>query len=487
MQTPTEVGGHDATKAQAAPARTLKPNALGLAGVVFFVFAAQAPLVGMAGAVPVAVGIGSGPGVPAAYLAAGILILVFAVGFVAMGRHVVDAGAFYMYIRAGLGRTLGSGSATVALFAYLTIQGAIYGLFGAVTSGLLDQYLGLDVAWWLIALATMAVVLGLGAAGVDISAKVVAVIVVAEVSILTVFGIVNLVQGGGPEGLGLPQSFSMSAALAGAPGIALMFAIASMFGFEATAIYGEEAREPRKTVPRATYLAVTLITCFFAFTAWMIVSAHGASRSQDAALTALEGDSTSFVFSVVSDRLGGWTGDALAIMLAVGLFAGILAFHNAATRYLFSLGRGGLLPGGLTVVNRRHAPWVAGVVQTGLALVVVMPFAIAGRDPVLTLFSWFSGVAVLALVLLLLLTSISVVVFFRRQQLDRRPWNTLVAPVLAAAGMAGTIWLILGNFTTLIDGDATTATWLALTVVVALAVGAGLSRVRPDRVRPDRG
>jgi amino acid transporter len=482
MQTPTAVGGHDATQAQAAPARSLKPNALGLAGVVFFVFAAQAPLVGMAGAVPVAVGIGSGPGVPAAYLAAGILILVFAVGFVAMGRHVVNAGAFYMYIRAGLGRTLGSGSAAVALFAYLTIQGAIYGLFGAVTSGLLDHYLGLGVSWWLIALATMAVVFGLAAAGVDISAKVVAVIVVAEVSILTVFGIVNLVQGGGPEGLGFPQSFSPSAALAGAPGIALMFAIASMFGFEATAIYGEEAREPRKTVPRATYLAVTLITIFFAFTAWMIVSAHGASRSQDAALAALEsGDSTSFVFSVVSDRLGGWTGDALAIMLAVGLFAGILAFHNAATRYLFSLGRGGLLPGGLTVVNRRHAPWVAGLAQTALALVVVMPFAIAGRDPVLTLFSWFSGVAVLALMVLLLLTSVSVVVFFRRQQLDRRPWNTVVAPVVATAGVAGAIVLILGNFTTLIDGDATTATWLALTVPAILVVGAVLAQVRRDR------
>lgn len=482
MQTPTAVGGHDATEERAAPARSLKPNALGLVGVVFFVIAAQAPLVGMAGALPVAVGIGSGPGVPAAYLAAGILILVFAVGFVAMGRHVVNAGAFYMYIRAGLGRTVGSGSATVALFAYLTIQGAIYGLFGAVTSGLLDQYLGLDLPWWLIALATMAIVLGLGATGVDINAKVVAVIVVAEVSILTVFGIVNLVQGGGPEGLGFPQSFSPSAALAGAPGIALMFAIASMFGFEATAIYGEEARQPRKTVPRATYLAVTLITCFFAFIAWMIISAHGASGSQDAALAALEsGDSTSYVFSVVSDQLGGWTGDALAIMLAVGLFAGILAFHNAATRYLFSLGRGGLLPGGLTAVNRRHAPWVAGIAQTALALVVVMPFAIAGRDPVLSLFSWFSGVAVLALMLLLLLTSISVIVYFRRQRSDRRAWNTLVAPAIAAVGLVGAIWLILGNFTTLIDGDATTATWLALTVPAIMVVGAGLAQVRRDR------
>jgi len=485
MQTPTAVGRYDATEERAPATRSLKPNALGVLGVLFLVLAAQAPLVGMAGAVPVAVGIGSGPGVPAAYLAAGVLILVFAVGFVAMGRHVVNAGAFYMYIAAGLGRTLGSGSATVALLAYVGIQAAMYGLYGAITSLLLSDYLGLDVAWWVIALVTMAIVLGLGAAGIDLSARVLAVIVLTEVSILAAFGIVNLLQGGGPEGLGLPQSFSPAAALAGAPGIALMFAIASMFGFEATAIYGEEAREPRKTIPRATYLAVTLITAFFAFTSWMLITAHGASRSQEAALGALEsGDSTSFVFSVVSDRLGAWAGDALAIMLAVSLFAGLLAFHNSANRYLFSLGREGLLPGVLASVNRRHSPWVAGFVQTLLVILVVLPFAVTGRDPVLTLFSWFSGVPVLAMMLLLLLTSVSVIVFFRRQQADRRVWNTVVAPVLAAIGLVGAIWLILSNFTTLIGGDRTTATWLVLAIPVVLVVGMVLSLVRGESAGP---
>jgi amino acid transporter len=482
MQTPTAVGRYDATEAPAATSRSLKPNALGVLGVLFFVIAAQAPLTGMAGAVPVAVGIGNGPGVPAAYLAAGVLVLIFSVGYVAISRHVVNAGAFYMYIRAGLGRALGSGSGLVALFAYVGIQGAMYGLYGAVTSGLLDQHLGINLSWWLVGLITMAIVLALGAAGVDISVRVLAVIVLAEVSILLVFGIVNLLQGGGPEGLGFPQSFSLSAALEGAPGIALMFAIASMFGFEASAIYGEEAREPRRTIPRATYLAVCLISGFFAFTAWMLISAHGASRSQAAAGEALaSGDSTSFVFSVVGDLLGAWTGDALAIMLAVSLFAGLLAFHNSANRYLFSLGRDGLLPGALTSVNRRRAPWVAGVVQTVLAALLVVPFAVSDKDPVLTLFSWFSGVAVLAMMLLYLLTSISVIVFFRQHQVDRRPWHTVVAPGLGAAGLAGAIWLILSNFTTLIGGDRSTATWLALTVPAVLVAGAALAWGRRDR------
>lgn len=83
----------------------LKPNSLGVLGILFFVLSAQAPLTGIAGAVPIAIAIGNGAGAPAAYLAAGVIVLLFSVGFVAMGRHVVDAGAFYTYIGKGLGRS----------------------------------------------------------------------------------------------------------------------------------------------------------------------------------------------------------------------------------------------------------------------------------------------------------------------------------------------------------------------------------------------
>ncbi|WP_340378217.1 APC family permease [Streptomyces sp. SS7] len=462
----------------------LKPDSLGVLGILFFVLSAQAPLTGIAGAVPIAVAIGNGAGAPAAYLAAGVVILLFSVGFVAMGRHVVDAGAFYTYIGKGLGRPTGSGSAAVALFAYCAVQAAMYGLYGATVSGLVEHYSGVHAAWWVWALVTMVIVQALGASGIEMGAKILAVFVLAEFSILIAFALVTFFKGGGPEGLGFTDSFSPSAALQGAPGVALMFAVASMFGFEATAIYGEEAREPRKTVPRATYVSVAVITGFFAFTSWMLVSAHGASQvTGDAGKALQSGDATSFVFAPITALFGGWTGDVLPILLATSLFAGILAFHNSANRYLFSLGREGLLPHGLTVINRRHSPWVAGTAQTGISLLLVMPFAIFGKDPVLTLFSWFSGVAVLGIMLLYFLTSVSVVVFFRRSRADNRPWNTLIAPVLGALGIAGAIWLIIANFTTLIGGDRTTAIWLQVTVPAVLVlgiVGARLTRARAE-------
>ncbi|MET9129165.1 APC family permease [Streptomyces antibioticus] len=466
------------TAEAARPAATLKRNALGVLGILFFVLSAQAPLTGIAGAVPIAVAVGNGPGAPAAYALAGAVILLFSVGFVAMGRHVVNAGAFYTYIGKGLGRTAGSGSAAVALFAYCTVQAAMYGLYGFTVAGLVEHYAGVHIAWWVWSLVTMAAVQILGAAGIELGAKVLAVFVLAEFSILLAFALVTLVKGGGPEGLAFTDTFSPGAALQGAPGVALMFAVASMFGFEATAIYGEEAREPHRTVPRATYLSVAVVTGFFAFTSWMLISSYGPSKATAAAGDALAGgDSTVFVFGPIADQFGGWVNDVLPVLLATSLFAGILAFHNSANRYLFSLSREGLLPARLRKVNSRHAPWAAGLVQTAIAAVLVVPFAVTGKDPVLTLFSWFSGVGVLACMLLYFLTSVSVIVFFRRERLDTRPWNTLIAPALGALGIAAVIWVVLANFTTLIGGDSTTAAWLVLAVPAVLLLGATAARL----------
>ncbi|MER5884083.1 APC family permease [Streptomyces sp. NPDC001941] len=466
----------------------LKRDALGVPGILFLVLSAQAPLTGIAGAVPLAVALGNGAAVPAAYVAAGIIVLLFSVGFVAMSRHVVDAGAFYRYIGAGLGHTAGTASAAVALFAYCTIQAAMYGLYGATVAQVVTAHTDVAVPWWVYAVATMALVQLLGAAGIDMGARVLAVFVLAETCVLLAFALVVLVRGSGAGPLDLASGFSPGAALQGAPGLALMFAVASMFGFEATAIYGEEAREPARTVPRATYLSITLITVFFAVVSWTLIAAHGpAAAKADAGAALASGDSSSFVFGPVTDRLGAWAGDVLPVLLATSLFAGLLAFHNSANRYLFSLGRERLLPGALCTLNRRGAPWAAGAVQSVIALALVVPFAAGGKDPVLTLFSWFSGVAVLAIMLLYFLTSVSVTVFFRRERLDRRPWNTLVAPVLGALGIAGALWLILSNFTTLIGGDRATATRLALCVPLVLLLGAAGALLARRRGRHARG
>jgi amino acid transporter len=464
--------------------RQLKRGAIGVVGILFFVLSAQAPLTGIGGALPLAVALGNGAGAPAAYLVVGLVIALFAVGFIAMSRHVTEEGAFYAYIGRGLGRRLGTGSALLALWAYNTVQACMYGLYGFIVSFLADTYLGVAPPWWACALVTMVAVQVLGSLNIDLGAKFLGVLVAAEMSILLAFALITLFTGGGPEGLNPGASFAPSALLAGAPGIALTFGIASMFGFESTAIYSAEAKDPARTVPRATYLAVATIALFFAFVSWMVVSSYGASQVVDAAGSALEsGDGTILLFSAIADALGPWAAEVGGVLLATSLLAGILAFHNASNRYVHSLGQAGTLPPVVARTTRQGAPFVASALQTVLALLLVMPFAVLGLDPVLTLFAWFSGVAVLGLVVLYFLTSISVVVFFRRTRLDTRMGQTLVAPILAAVLIAALAVLVLLNFTLLIGGSAATAWPLVLSVPAALLIGVALESVR----RPTSG
>jgi amino acid transporter len=204
----------------------------------------------------------------------------------------------------------------------------------------------------------------------------------------------------------------------------------------------------------------------------MLVSYYGAAHAPSAAGAALKsGDTTAFLFNAISGILGSWAGTAANFLLASSLLAGILAFHNGINRYIYSLGHHGTLPIAVSRVNRHGAPWIAATIQTIMALVLVLPFAISGSDPVLTLFAWFSGVAVLALMVLYFLTSASVITFFGRTRADTRPWQTRIAPGLAALMTLGVTYLIITNFTTLIGGSQTTATWLIITVPVVFVIG----------------
>lgn len=105
-----------------AVSNALAKNRLGIWSVVFFVVAAAAPLTVVAGGATTGFAVTGQKSFPVAYLAVAAVLAVFAVGYVAMSRHVVNAGAFYTYIARGLGRIPGVGAAFVALYGYSTLR-----------------------------------------------------------------------------------------------------------------------------------------------------------------------------------------------------------------------------------------------------------------------------------------------------------------------------------------------------------------------------
>lgn len=116
--------------------------------------------------------------------------------------------------------------------------------------------------------------------------------------------------------------------------------IGALTGFEATAIYAEEARDPRRKVSRATFVAIGFLTVFYAAGCWLITGAFGADRAADLAGAAAGPDLT---FRAAELHVGAWLADALHGLFTVSAFAATLAFHNAAAHHLYALGREGLL------------------------------------------------------------------------------------------------------------------------------------------------
>ncbi|TWS21555.1 APC family permease [Tsukamurella asaccharolytica] len=451
-------------------------GSIGVGGIVFLVIAGAAPLTAVAGSLPVMIATGNGAGAPLAYICAAVVLLVFSVGYATMSGAVTDAGAFYAYVTKGLGRDPGLGAAGVALLAYTTIQAAIYGLAASTLRDVVAKFGGPDLPWWLWAFVLMALVGVLGYRSIDLGVKVLGVLLAAEIALIVALSAAVLFRGGA-HGVDT-VSFTPSAFFSGSPGIALMFAIGSFVGFEATALYGEESRDPRRTVPRATYVSVITVGVLYALASWAVVLAFGSDRVADTARQ----DAAGLTITAATRFLGPVAADVMLVMLVTSLFAALLAFHNAIVRYLFALSRSGHAPAALATVHPRHSsPHVGSLVQTAGAAVLVGAFALAGSDPVLQLFTWMAGVSIVSILLLMVLTSVAIIVYFRRDGSDTRLWQTRIAPVLGTLGLLGITALVISNFTTLIDGSPTLAgillTLIATTFLAAIAYG----RLTSDR------
>lgn len=263
------------------------------------------------------------------------------------------------------------------------MQIGVFGLFGAATSGFFAQQVGLVLPWWVWTYIGIAAVAVFGYRRVDLSAKVLTVLVVLEYLVVLVIDAAILFTGG-DSGLSAAP-FTPTAFWGGTPAIGILFCFAAFIGFEATTIYSEEAREPQKTVPRATYISVLTIGLFYMLTSWLMVNGAGV----DKLVPELQGlaDPTTFLFGLAERYVGHGITVVMSILFITSLFAGVLAFHNGVARYMYVAGREGLLPKSVGVTHPEfQSPHVGSAIQTIIAVLVVAIFAFTGQDPVLALF-----------------------------------------------------------------------------------------------------
>jgi amino acid transporter len=452
---------------------------LGPVGIVFMVVAAAAPLTVIGGNMPLAMGLGNGAGAPAGFVIAALVLLVFSIGFVTMTPHVPEAGAFFSYVTVGLGERMGKGIAVVALIAYTAIQIGIYGYIGWAISDTVAHYHGPVIPWPVYSFVVLAIVAVLGYRHIELSAKVLGVALALEIGIVVVLDAV-MVANPSPAGVTF-TSFEPATFTQGTIGIAILFALTGFIGFEATAVFRDEARDPEQTIPRATYAAVIIIGAFYAITVWAFVVAVGPDQVTAVAQKTLAGEGN-MLLDTTGDMLGTVGRDIVNVLLLSSLFACVLSFHNVIARYQFVLAGKGLLPARLANVHDQHeSPSFSSLVQTATAAGIVAVLAILGIDPLVGVFGSMAGVATVGMVLLMLTTSVAVLVFFlrNRELATGQLWTTRIAPALAVLGLLGSLWLVLSNFTLVTGGSATLSTILAAIPFLGLVVG--FAAWRPSR------
>ncbi|MFD5226441.1 APC family permease [Microbacterium sp. NPDC058342] len=462
--------------------RNLRGN-IGAVAVTFMVIAAAAPLTVIGGLVPIGYLVGNGIGFPVMFLVATVILLLFAVGLTAMSRFLPRAGSFFVFATHGLGRTPGLATAYLALVCYTTVQIAVFSYLGATLSSSIALVGGPEIPWWVFTLASVAIVGALGYRRIELSSRVLVVVLLAEIGIVVLLGVVILLTGGA-SGVTF-GSFVLQNILSGAPALGLMFAIASFIGFESTVVYRDEVRDPERTIPRATYASAIVIGAFYAFAAWTIVVGFG----EDAVIDEAAADPTTLITRVTEQYLGPVGSVAVALLFLGSMFAAVLSLHNVLTRYHHAMANARVLPDRLGTVHARHgSPHIASIVQVTTSGIAIILLAVIGFAPE-NIFSWFAGIGTLAIVVLMAVTCLAVIVYFARTKALRSPWHTIIAPGLGFLGLAVSAILIAANFPLLVsDVDAEgNPAWGAVSItliaVVVIAPVIGLIQAAIMRTR----
>lgn len=462
---PSPPRGRPAINTYKGEDRALRGGRLGPLGLLLSVLAASAPMTVVATGLSLGYAVTQVRSEPLAYLLMGAVLALFAVGYSELGRHVHNAGAFYAYIARGLGSTPAISASFVALIAYNAMQIGLYGMFGVHSAHLLDEYFGLDVAWWVCALVCVALVTLLGVLKTDLNVRVLGVLLAVECVLVLVCDVAFLGDPG-PSGVSA-AAWGLDGLSGDGVGVVFVFAVASFMGLESAPVYAEEAHDPQVSVGRTTFLAVAVTAVLYSLSSWAV----GVAAGPDDVIGAAAGNEN-VVIAMAGDRLGPVFGDLLQVSLLTSLFVALLSFHNVVARYSFAMGREGLLPRAVGRASRGGgAPALGSLLQSALALLTLALFVLTDRDPVYDLYGWMPNVGALGVVLLMATTSVAAVAFFVKRRVARALAWRLGTAVLSAVLLFAVFLLAVARFDVLAGAEPDSPLrWALPGLIVATAV-----------------
>ena len=486
--------GAEGIGGQLTGSKELARNALGLPQVLFCIVTGSAPIAAMMFNDPLS-GYGMGISVPAGFWISTIAFTLFSVAYVEMARRVTTAGGIYSYMSYGFGRIIGLGTAIGIAAAYILFTAGVNGVtsYFAQTS-ILNLSGGFNMDWRIYSFCFIALMFFVTYFHVEIVARILGVLLIGELLVLMIFSFAVVVKGGGPDGI-VWQALNPAGFFNGGEGVdgaARVFGVGlagvgffacfwSWVGFEMAPNYAEEARNPKKMMAYAIYISCIGIGIGYTFWSWMLISGYG--KAQDQWVWALAtsygaagdnppispgnglpaGDYANVFYPVAQQFAGIGIANVFKVLIITGSFACALAFWQTSNRYVFAMGREGILP---RILGRTHAthksPFVSTIV-VGLLVVMITSLFASGAvgggqraaagytqgdalTALLQVGTWIPFQGNSLLFPLMAVVGLAIMVYFIREARDGfHWWKTFVAPILGAASISFAFYLMMKN------------------------------------------
>ncbi|PRI11277.1 APC family permease [Leucobacter massiliensis] len=391
---------------------------------------------------------------PASYVVAVVTMLFTAGSYAAMVRKYPVAGSAYTYTQQSFGGAAGFLTGWVMLLDYLFIPMINFMLIGIYLN---TEFPAIPV--WVFTLAALLLVLLFNVLGITLVNKANFVIIALSVVLVVVFMALAFKEYlGGDMSVGILEPFSFGEGGIGAVASGAAILALSFLGFDAVSTLSEEAKRPRKDIPRAIVLATLVGGLFFILVSW---SGGLAFHPDWSTLTPEQIDAAG---TTVMDTFGvDWLTSFFVAVYVVGAFGSGMTGQVSVSRILYAMGRDGMLPRPLSRLHRRFGTPV-------VAACVVSVFALSALFLPLDVVAFMISFGALAAFAMVNLSVIRTYLFPRGgRQGPLTAWQVIRYGVLPLIGFALTIWL----WTSL---EATTwlvgLIWLAVgVVIIALVTG----------------
>jgi amino acid transporter len=374
----------------------------------------------------------AGVAAPLTILAAGAAVALLSFTVAEFTKAEPSAGSFITYVETALGSRAGVATALLVTVGYTVAITAVFTMSGGMVEMTLSHYTSWHPPWGPLSLALTVGAIWLTARGVKLSTIAVRAAVALQVAIMIVVCVIVLVDQRAHLS-GIP--FSWSHLTGGLTGLSAGFPLAlyMFIGWENGPALAEESRNPRRTIPRALYIAVAIAAALFVLFAYATVTGFNYDVSSIGR--------SSVPFLTVADHYLG--GAALLAWIAgiISVLATLVAAADSQSRMLFDGGRTGLLPARLGQVRPRsgtpvNALLVMAVAGLGIIGVWWGSHLISGdtgsMNPV-GLYAECSTMGTIVILFVYFLTTLSLPVFMWRRHRDSfSPFRHVAIPALGS-------------------------------------------------------